>query len=149
MEKLHQMVPKATIMAGLINPNDPALAEPAMKDAQAAGHTLGLQTHIIQASTERDIDAAFASLIRLGVGGLVVCPDAFLLSRRGQIGALAIRHALPVIYYVREFVAAGGLASYGPSVTSGYHQAGIYAGRILKVSDRARCRFTSQQSSIS
>ena len=132
MEKLHQMVPKATIMAVLVNPTDPALAEPLTKDAQAAGRTLGLQVHIIQASTEREIDAAFASLIRLAAGGLVVCPDAFLLSRRGQIAALAIRHALPVIYYVREFVAAGGLASYGPSVVGGYRQVGVYTGRILK-----------------
>jgi len=132
VDMLHQMVPKATVIAALVNPTDPALAGPATKDAQAAGRTLGLQIHIIQASTERDIDAAFASLIRLGAGGLVVCPDAFLLSRRGQICALAIRHALPVIYYVREFVAAGGLVSYGPSVAGGYRQVGIYAGRILK-----------------
>jgi putative ABC transport system substrate-binding protein len=131
VEMLHQMVPKAAVIAALVNPLQP-FAEFATKDALAAGRALGLQIHIAQASSERDIDATFATLLRLGAGGLVVCPDAFFLSRRGQLAALAIRHAIPTIFFVREFTAAGGLMSYGPSVTDGYHQVGIYAGRILK-----------------
>ena len=132
MEKLHQMVPAATAIAALVNPTNPTLAEPATKEAQAAGRTLGLKIHIIQASTERDIDAAFATLLRLGAGALVVCPDTFFTSRRDQIAALAIRHAIPVIYHLRELPAAGGLMSYGPSATDGYRRVGIYAARILK-----------------
>jgi len=132
IEKLHLMVPKATAIAVLVNSANPVLAEPAMKDAQAAGRTLGLQIHIIQVSTERDIDAAFPTLVQLGAGGLVVCPDAFFNSRRGQIAALAIRHRMPAIYYSPDFPAAGGLMSYGVSVTDGYRQVGVYAARILK-----------------
>jgi putative ABC transport system substrate-binding protein len=132
IEKLHLMVPKATVIAALVNPINPVLAEPAMKEAQTAGRALGLQVHIIQASTERDIDAAFATLVQLGAGGLVVCPDPLLTSRRGQIAALAIRHGIPTIFYTRDFPAAGGLMSYGVSVADGYRQVGIYAGRILK-----------------
>ena len=132
IEKLHQMVPAATAKAALVNPTNPTLAEPAAKEAQAAGRTLGLKIHIIQASTERDIDAAFATLLRLGAGALVVCPDALFTSRRDQIAALAIRDAIPVIYHLRELPAAGGLMSYGPSATDGYRRVGIYAARILK-----------------
>jgi putative tryptophan/tyrosine transport system substrate-binding protein len=132
MEMLHQMVPTATVIVALVNPTNPALAEPATKDVQAAARTLGLQAHVIQASSERDIDTAFATLVRLRAGALLVCPDAFLLSRRDQIAALALRHAKPAIYFQREFAAAGGLMSYGPSVPDGYRQIGIYAGRILK-----------------
>ena len=133
IEKLHQMVPAATAIAALVNPTNPTLAEPATKEVQAAGRTLGLKMiHIIQASTERDIDAAFATLFRLGAGALVVCPDTFFTSRRDQIAALAIRHAIPVIYHLRELPAAGGLMSYGPSATDGYRRVGIYAARILK-----------------
>jgi putative ABC transport system substrate-binding protein len=132
IEKLHEMVPKANVIAAVVNPTDPALGEPAMKGAQAAAHALGLQIHIVQASTERDIEATFASLARLGVGALVVTPNAFFVSRRDQIAALAIRYAIPTIYYLREFAAAGGLMVYGPSVTDGYRQVGIYAARILK-----------------
>jgi putative tryptophan/tyrosine transport system substrate-binding protein len=133
IEKLHQMVPAATAIAALVNPTNPTLAEPATKEVQAAGRTLGLKMiHIIQAGTERDIDAAFATLFRLGAGALVVCPDTFFTSRRDQIAALAIRHAIPVIYHLRELPAAGGLMSYGPSATDGYRRVGIYAARILK-----------------
>ena len=91
-----------------------------------------MQIQIVQASTERDIEATFASLAQLGVGALVVLPNAFFISRREQIAALAIRHAMPTIYFQREFAAAGGLMGYGPSVPDGYRQVGIYAARILK-----------------
>jgi putative ABC transport system substrate-binding protein len=132
IEKLHEMVPKANVIAALVNPTDPALGGPATKQAQAAARALGLQMHIVQASTERDIEAAFASLARLGVGALVVLPNAFFISRREQIAALAIRHVVPAVYYQREFAAVGGLMGYGPSVPHGYRQIGIYAARILK-----------------
>ena len=132
IEKLHEMLPKANVIAALVNPTDPALGGPATKQAQAAARALGLQMHIVQASTERDIEAAFASLARLGVGALVVLPNAFFISRREQIAALAIRHVVPAVYYQREFAAAGGLMGYGPSVPDGYRRIGIYAARILK-----------------
>jgi putative ABC transport system substrate-binding protein len=132
IEKLHEMVPRANVIAALVNPSDPALGEPATKEAQAAARTLGLQMHIVQASTERDIEAGFASLAPLRVGALVILPNAFFVSRLGQIAALAIRHAMPTVYFQREFAAAGGLMGYGPSITDGYRQVGIYAARILK-----------------
>ena len=132
IEKLHEMVPTATVVGALVDPSDRAIAEPATKDIQAAGRALGLQIHILQASTPRDIDAAFATLVKVGAGGLVIAPHAFLFSRRGQIAALALRHAIPAIYYNRDFPAAGGLMSYGPSVTDGYRRAGIYTAQVLK-----------------
>jgi putative tryptophan/tyrosine transport system substrate-binding protein len=132
VEKLHEMVPKANVIAALVNPTDPALSEPATKGAHAAARALGLQMHIVQASTERDIEAAFASLAQLGVGALVILPNAFFVSHLEQIAALAIRHVVPTVYFQREFAAAGGLMGYGPSITDAYRLAGIYAARILK-----------------
>jgi putative ABC transport system substrate-binding protein len=88
--------------------------------------------HVLHASSERDFEPAFASMVRLRAAAVVVAVDAFFLSHRDQIAALAVRHALPTIYYLREFAAAGGLLSYGPSVTEGYRQVGIYTGPILK-----------------
>ena len=93
---------------------------------------LGLELHIVHAGTERDIDAAFATLLQLRAGGLVIGTDPYLVSRSKQLAALALRHAVPAIFQFREFVAAGGLMSYGGSVTDTYRQAGIYTGRILK-----------------
>jgi len=131
VEMLHQMVPKATLIAVLVNPSE-SFAEAATKDALTAGRALGLQIHIAQASSERDIDVAFATLTQAGAGGLVICPDPFSFSRRSQIAALALRHAMPTIFFTREFPAAGGLMSYGVNVADGYRQVGVYAGRILK-----------------
>jgi len=131
VEMLHQMVPKANLIAVLVDPGLP-FAEAAAKDALTAGGALGLQIHIVQASSERGINAAFATLAQVGAGGLVICPGPFSFSRRGQIAALALRHAMPTIFYTREFPAAGGLMSYGVSIADGYRQVGVYAGRILK-----------------
>jgi putative ABC transport system substrate-binding protein len=128
---LHDMVPKASVIATLVNPTS-SLAENATKDAQAAARTLGLQIQIVQASSERDIDTAFGTLVRLGAGALVIAPNTFFFSRRNQIAASAIRYAIPAIYFMREFPTAGGLMSYGPSVTDGYRQVGTYVARILK-----------------
>jgi ABC-type uncharacterized transport system substrate-binding protein len=99
---------------------------------QAAVRTMGLQLHVLHASTERDFDTVFASLVQLRAGGLVVGPDAFFNSRSEQLAALAVRHAVPAIFQFREFAAAGGLMSYGSSLADLYRQSGVYTGRILK-----------------
>jgi putative ABC transport system substrate-binding protein len=132
LEVLHELVPTETSMGLLVNPSNPALAEPLSRDAQAAARALGLQLHVLHASSEPDFDSVFASLSKLGVGALVIAPDQFFNSRTGQLAALTIRYAVPAIYEYREFAAAGGLASYGPSRTESYNQSGVYVGRILK-----------------
>jgi putative ABC transport system substrate-binding protein len=131
LELLHQMVPTATIIAVLLNPTNPN-AQTESNDLQAAARTLGLQLHILRASTDGEIEAAFASLIQLRAGGLVIGGDAFLNSRSEQLAALALRHALPSIYQPRAFVTGGGLMTYGASIPDAYRQSGIYTGRILK-----------------
>ena len=102
------------------------------RDLQAAARTLGLQLHVLHASTERDFDTVFATLVQLRAGGLVIGTDAFFISRSEQLAALTVRHAVPAIYQFREFAAAGGLMSYGGSLTDAYRQVGVYTGRILK-----------------
>jgi putative ABC transport system substrate-binding protein len=131
LEMSHQLVPTASIMAALVNPTFPG-SEIQSKDLLAAARKLGLQLHLLHASTEHDFDTVFATMVQLRAGALVVGPDAFFFSRRDQIAELAARHAMPAIYSLREFPAAGGLMSYGGSVTDGYRQVGIYVGRILK-----------------
>jgi putative ABC transport system substrate-binding protein len=131
LELLHELVPSATIVAALINPTSPQ-AETVTKDLQAAAGSLGLQLRVLQASTERDFDQVFASLIQLRAGALVYASDPFLYSRYEQLAALTVRHAVPAIFARREFAAAGGLMSYGGSATDIYRLAGVYVGRILK-----------------
>src|SRR5262245_32388892 len=131
LELLHELVPTATVMALLVDPSDPALVEAHTRNMQAAAHALGLQLHVLHASTERDFNAVFANLIQLRAGGLVIGTHAFFTARMEQLAALAVRHAVPTVYLYREFVAAGGLASYG-AVTDAYRLAGVYAARILK-----------------
>jgi putative ABC transport system substrate-binding protein len=131
LELLHELVPTATIIALLVNPTN-ANAETVSRDVQAAARTLGLQLHVLHASTERDFDTAFATLLQLRAGGLVIGTDPFFNSRREQLAALAVRDAVPAIYQNRGFAAAGGLMSYGGSHTDGYRQVGVYTGRILK-----------------
>jgi putative ABC transport system substrate-binding protein len=114
----------------LINPNAPNI-EPMVRDVQEGARTKGLQLHILKDSTESEIDAAFATLIQLRAGALVVDSNAFFNSRREQLVALAARYAIPAIYEWREFAAAGGLMSYGPSLTGIWRHAGAYVGRIL------------------
>jgi len=132
LELLHEIVPKATVMALLVNPTNPPLAETLSRDVQAAARTLGLQIHVLRASTEREIDEAFVTMIQLEAGGLVIGPDSFFISRSEQLAELALRHAVPAIYQYREFTAAGGLVSYGASLSDFYRLAGVYTGRILK-----------------
>lgn len=132
LQLLHELAPTATIIAALVNPADPARAETTLKELQAAAHTLGLQLHVLHASTDRDFDTVFARLVELRAGGLVIGGEPFFNSRSEQLGALTIRHAMPTIYQLRAFAAAGGLASYGGSLTDAYRLVGIYTGRILK-----------------
>jgi putative ABC transport system substrate-binding protein len=131
LELLHQLVPTATIIAALVNPADPARAETTTRGFQAAAGTLGLQLHVLHASTDRDLNTIFATLTQLRAGGLVIGGEPFFNSRSEQLGALSIRHAVPAIYQIRSFAAAGGLVSYGGSLTDAYRTAGVYAGRIL------------------
>jgi len=132
LQLLHELVPIATIIAALVNPTDPARAETTSKELQAAADTLGLQLHVLHASTDRDLDAVFARLVELRAGGLVIGGEPFFNARSEQLGALSIRHAIPTIYQLRAFAAAGGLVSYGASLTDAYRLVGVYAGQILK-----------------
>jgi putative ABC transport system substrate-binding protein len=131
VELLHELVPTATIIALLINPNNPT-SETQTRDMQAAARTLGLQLHVVHASTESDFDMAFATLVQLRTGALVIGSDGLLINRSKQLAALALRYAVPAIFLYREFAAAGGLLSYGASLADAYRLVGIYTSRILK-----------------
>jgi putative tryptophan/tyrosine transport system substrate-binding protein len=130
LELAHELVPGATGMALLVNPTSP-FAETLSTDTQAAARTLGLQLYVLQASTEREFDTVFATLVELQVGAVVIGPDVLFTNGSDKLAALMLRHALPAIYSVREFAAAGGLISYGPSIAETWRLAGIYTGRIL------------------
>jgi putative tryptophan/tyrosine transport system substrate-binding protein len=131
LEFAHQLVPNASTLAVLINSKFPlGLAE--ARDMEAAAHSLGLQITVLDASSENEIDRAFAVLAEHKVDVLIINTDPFLLGQRQQIVELAARRNIPTVYFLREFVDAGGLMSYGPSVANSYRQAGIYVGRILK-----------------
>jgi putative tryptophan/tyrosine transport system substrate-binding protein len=132
LEFLHELVPTATIMAGLVNPTNPTNAEILSRDLQATARLLGLQLHLLHASSDADIDAVFATLTELRAAGLVIGTDAFFTSRNEKLAALGLRYRIPTIYQWREFVAAGGLVSYGGSAADSYRLAGVYTGRILK-----------------
>src|SRR5262244_3335399 len=132
LEFLHELVPTATIMAALVNPTNPSNAEMLSRDLQATARLLGLQLHLLHASSDADIDAVFGTLTELRAGGLVIGTDALFTSRDEKLAALALRYRIPTIYQWREFVAAGGLMSYGGSFADSYRLAGVYTGRILK-----------------
>ena len=132
VQLLHEMVPNAPSLALLINPTSPNLAEAQSRDLQTAAHSLGLQLHVLQASTDRDFDSAFASVTRLRAGGLVISSDSFFFSQSHQLATLAVQHAVPSIFGFREFVTAGGLMSYGGSIAESFRWVGVYTGRILK-----------------
>jgi putative ABC transport system substrate-binding protein len=132
VELLHQLLPKATTVALLVNPANPAVAEVQRRSAQEAARTLGLKLEIVQASTEAEIEKAVASVSKLGASGLVIgSGEPFFLSEITQLAAVSLRHAVPTVANGREFAAAGGLLGYGGSVADSYHLAGIYTGRIL------------------
>jgi len=131
LELLHELVPIATVIAALVNPTN-SNAETLSRDLQAATRALGLQLHVLYASTEGDFDTVFASVVRLRAGALVIGADAFFTSRSELLAALSLRHAVPTIYQTREFALAGGLMSFGGSFTDNFRQVGVYTGRILK-----------------
>ena len=128
---LHEMVPKATTIAVLINSNYSG-AEGQLRDVQEAAPRLGLQLLIVRANAESEFNTAFSTLVQQGVGALLVCASPFFNSRRQQLVVLAARHSVPAIYEWRDFAEAGGLMSYGTSLADAYRQAGVYVGRILK-----------------
>jgi putative tryptophan/tyrosine transport system substrate-binding protein len=131
LELAHQLIPNGSTLAVLINPKyPPGLAE--ARDMQAAAHALGLQMTVLDASSESEIDSAFVVLAEHKADALLINTDPFLLGQRQQIVQLAARHNIPTVCFLREFVDAGGLMSYGPSVANSYRQVGIYVGRILK-----------------
>jgi len=132
LEVLHELLPTARIMALLVNPADSTIAEAESREALSAAHTLGLELRILNASAETDFDGIFARLIELGANGLVIGPEALFTSHSERLAALAAHHAVPAIYKGRGFTAAGGLASYGTSLTDSYRLAGVYTGRVLK-----------------
>ena len=132
LEFLHELVPTATIMAALVNPTNPTNAEILSRDLQATARLIGLQLHLLHASSDADIDAVFTTLTELRAAGLVIGTDALFTSRDEKLAALGLRYRIPTIYQWREFVAAGGLMSYGGSFADSYRLAGVYTGRILK-----------------
>jgi ABC-type uncharacterized transport system substrate-binding protein len=131
LELLREAVPAAKIMALLVNPTNPQ-TDALSKNLQAAARTFGLQLHVLNASTEREFDTVFANVGQLRADGLIIGSDVLFTTLSGQLAALTMRHALPAIFQAREFAAAGGLMSYGASLTDQYRQAGVYTGRILK-----------------
>jgi putative tryptophan/tyrosine transport system substrate-binding protein len=131
LELLHELVPQASVMALLVNPTDQQ-AKHETTQLMAAARNLGVDLHVFNASTERDFDAVFANLAQLRPGGLVIGSNGLFLSRQEQLAALAVRHAVPTVFENRQAVVAGGLMSYGGSLTDSYRLAGVYTGRILK-----------------
>jgi putative tryptophan/tyrosine transport system substrate-binding protein len=132
LELLHELMPTTTAVAVLVNPTSPALAETTLGELHAATRTRGLQLHVVHASTDSDLDTAFASVANLRVGGLVIGSDAFFTSRAQKLASLATNHRIPAVYWNRDFANAGGLMSYGTSYKETYRIAGIYTGRLLK-----------------
>jgi putative ABC transport system substrate-binding protein len=131
LELLSELVPQARVIALLVNPND-ANTERFIGDVQEASHAKERQLSVLKASAEAEIETAFATLVQLQAGALVVSPNAFFAGRRDQLVALAARNAIPAIYTSREFAAAGGLITYGASLPTVFRQLGVYAGKILK-----------------
>jgi putative tryptophan/tyrosine transport system substrate-binding protein len=132
LELLHELIPSARLFALLVDPSDPSNAEAEWSSGVSAAHTLGIDLHRLNASSERDFEGVFASLAQLRAGGLVIAAHAFFTARTEQLAALTLRHAVPAVYESREFVAAGGLVSYGGALSDAYRQVGVYAARILK-----------------
>jgi putative ABC transport system substrate-binding protein len=131
LELLRQLVPTAHAVAMLVNPNYPSSATE-VQDVETGARTLGLQLSVFNAAAVDEIEFAFAAIVARGSAALLVADDPFLQSRRGQLVALAARHAIPTVYFSRDFADAGGLMSYGPSITDAYRLVGVYVGRILK-----------------
>jgi putative ABC transport system substrate-binding protein len=131
LQLLHELIPTASVMALLVNPTNP-FVENETQELQAAARSLGLELHVLNASTERDFDGIFSKLVQLKAGGLVITGDALFNTCTEQLAVLALRHAVPTIYQSRKFAVAGGLMSYGTDFTETYRLAGNYTGRVLK-----------------
>jgi ABC-type uncharacterized transport system substrate-binding protein len=131
LELLHELVPGASLVGALVNPKGPNLA-PLLSDLETAARVVGLRLHMMHASTEEELDAVFPEVVRLGLGALVIGVDTFFNSQSVRLAALALKHEVPTMYQYREFVAAGGLVSYGGSITDAYRVVGSYTARILK-----------------
>jgi putative ABC transport system substrate-binding protein len=131
LELLHELVPTATAIAALVNPTEANRAKIISSELELAARTLGLQLYVLHASSDRDFDSVFAEIVRLKAGGMVIGGDPFFNSRSAQLGALALRHAIPAIYQFRTFAASGGLVSYGGSLIDSYRLVGVYAAKIL------------------
>jgi putative ABC transport system substrate-binding protein len=137
-------VPKPGAIAMLVYPNwNTPDAERELRDVKVAAHASGQELMVVEAGTDRDIETAFATFAQGGAVALFICSHAFFNSRRERVAALAVRHALPAAFSLREFPTAGGLMSYGPSITDAYRLGGIYVGRILKGESRPTCRSSS------
>jgi putative tryptophan/tyrosine transport system substrate-binding protein len=132
LELLHEMVPTARVIGLLVDPTDQAVSENTRQGVQAAARGLGLELHVLNVSTDHDLDAAFAKLTELRAGGLVVSGGQFFNSRSAQLAARTLQHALPTIFPYRDLAAEGGLMSYGSSLTDAYRLTGVYTGRVLK-----------------
>jgi putative ABC transport system substrate-binding protein len=132
LELLHELIPTATILALLVNPTSPALAEADTKEQQAAAHALGIELRILHASAERDFDNVFAAVVEMKAGGLVIGTDSLFNTWKEELAALSIRHRVPTIHQYREFAAAGGLIGYGTDTADLSRLVGVYTGRILK-----------------
>jgi putative ABC transport system substrate-binding protein len=132
LEILHELLPRAAVLALLVNPAAPQLAEPQTREVLSAAQTFGIDLHVLNASTEQDFNGIFTKLTELRAGGLLIGGDAFFTSHAKQLAALTVQHAIPAIYQWREFAAAGGLMSYGSDIRDAHRLVGIYAGRILK-----------------
>ena len=131
LELVRELIPKATTVALLVNPKNPAVSEPFLKESQATADILGISVRVLEASTASDIDAVFARIAQSHVDALIMMPDNFLSSRTKQLAALSLGQRVPAIFHYRAFAAAGGLVSYGSDETEYYRQVGFQAGKIL------------------
>jgi ABC-type uncharacterized transport system substrate-binding protein len=129
---LHELLPGAACFGILVNPTNPVVTESFVTELQTAASAIGRQIEVVAASTNSDIDAAFATLVKKRAGALLISPDALFVTRCVQLITLAVRHALPALYHRREFAEAGGLMSYGSDLSDQYRQMSVYVGRILK-----------------
>jgi putative ABC transport system substrate-binding protein len=130
MELTRELLPSVSTMALLVNPTTPALAEPSMRISQAAARALGLELHVLQARSEHDFDPTFAKLLELRARALIIAPDQLFTAHSKRLAELTLHHALPAIYEFRQFVAAGGLISYGTSETEYYRLVANYVGSV-------------------
>ena len=147
IELMKELMPAAGVLGYLLNPSDP-MSDSESQRVLGAARVLGVELHVLSASSEYELDAAFASVAKLGVAALVVSGEPFFDSQRDRIVALSARHAVAAVYAWREYVLAGGLMSYGTDLPDSYHKAGIYAGRVLKVKNLPTCRLCNRPSFI-